>query len=133
MKLSTLNFDFEIYSSFNPQPWGSFYCQRTLCGSLLFPAHTLSHLLSPSLSPVLGILGLGFWNLGRKWVTQQEIKQAWRGYLPYIINTPLMRAKSNSRGIISHSSPGLVGAQQEESLCCLLRPWKSSGGCPQIV
>lgn len=89
-KLSRLNFPLEIENPANAPTTGDLFPLGSPCvgRALLCLTPGLSRLLSPSLSPVLGILGSVFWNLSRKWVTQQKIKHAWLGYLCLHNNHP---------------------------------------------
>lgn len=87
----------------------------------------------PPFSSVLGIWGLIFWNLSRKWVTwQKKIKHACFGYLlPHNKPPQNFEAENNSHFIISHTSVGQQGLGGMITSAGLLRG--ISCCCCQIV
>ena len=101
-----LNLDICKYKEpLTPLPRGpfGFHFSPATTVHLAFLSVLLSLLLTLSLSSVLGILGLIFWNLSRKWGTwEKKIKRACLSYL-LLPNTPPqnLAAENKSHFIIS--------------------------------
>ena len=105
-KLLNLNLDICKYKDpLTPQPWGPFGFRYSPATTVhpAFLSVLLSLLLTLSLSSVLGILGLIFWNLSRKWGTwDKKIKCACLRYLLLPNKPPQnLAAKNKSHVIIS--------------------------------